>query len=196
MTHTTLWIWKQIRSHFKLKMTARMVAAAHASPFRCYTLQDLVDIGDRYKVLILSDFHHTYNIPVQVARLPCSPWIVVGSGWCRRRQRERKQKWGCRSGLLLRIRKPPLPSLYLSNTRSVVHKTDDLELQPAGNCYVRNYCVLIITETWLHPRIPDTSVQLALYNDWCNNRMIIDKHCSPDLEYMSVRYWPFFYQEI
>lgn len=76
--------------------------------------------------------------------------------------------------------------------------------------------MLIITESWLHPGIPDASMQLAghilhrwdrtkysakrrgeglcifVHNDWCNNSMIIDKHCSPDLEYVSVRCRPFY----
>lgn len=154
------------------------------------------------------------------SRLPGSPWIVVGSGRQRRRRRERKQKQGCRSGSLLRLRKqphkPPLLSLYLSNVRSKVHKTDELELQLARNRCVGDCCVLIITESWLHPGIPDASVQLAgrtlhrwdrtkdsgkrrggglcifVHNDWCNNSMIVDKHCSPDLEYVSVRCRPFY----
>ncbi|XP_051778499.1 extracellular calcium-sensing receptor-like [Erpetoichthys calabaricus] len=72
---------------------------------------------------------------------------------------------GHRSGVMLRLKKQPhqplLPSLYLTNARSLVHKTDDFELQLAGNHYVRDCCVLIITETWLHPGIHDASIQLA-----------------------------------
>ncbi len=121
---------------------------------------------------------------------------------------------------MLRLRKqphkPPLPSLYLSNARSLVHKTDDLELQLAGNRYVCDCCVLIITKTWLHPHIPNASMQLAghpllrwdrnknsgksrggglciyAHDNWCNNGTVIDKHCSTDLVYMSVRCRPFF----
>ena len=154
---------------------------------------------------------------IQYTRQSGSPWIVVGSRRRHRRRRERKQKRGRRSGVLLRLRKqphkPPLPSLYLSNARSLVHKTDYLDLQLAGNRYVCDCCVLIITETWLHPDIPDASVQLAgrtllrwdrtkdsgksrlciyIHNNWCNNGTIIDRHCSPNVEYMSVRCRPFF----
>ena len=121
---------------------------------------------------------------------------------------------------MLRLRKqphkPPLPSLYLSNAGSLVLKMDDLEPQLAGNRYVRDCCVLIITETWLHLDIPDASVQLAgctllrwdrtkdfgksrggglciyVHENWCNNGTIIDRHCSPDVEYMSIRCQPFF----
>ncbi len=223
-------------------MAARMVAAANGSPFQCfflflflvffftlcvidtvyiqYTRQTLLDIGDQHQISVSSDFHHTHNIPDDIARPAGSPWIVAGSRRRHRRRRERKQKRGRRSGVLLRLRKqthkPPLPSLYLSNARSLVHKMDELELQLTGNRYVRDCCVLIVIETWFHPGIPDASVQLAgrtmlcqdrtkdsgksrggglciyVYENWCNNGTIIDRHCSPDIEYMSVRCRPFF----
>lgn len=179
-------------------------------------LVDIADIGDQRQTAVSGVFHRKYNIPGDIARPPGSPWIVVGSRRRRRRRRERKQKRGRRSGALLRLRnrphKPPLPSLYLSNARSLVHKMDDLEVQLAGNRYVRDCCVMIITETWLHPGIPDASMQLAgrfllrgdmtksrggglciyVHENWCNNGTIIANHCSPDLEYMSVRCRPFF----
>ena len=179
-----------------------------------YTRQNLLKIGDQHQTPITSVYQHTHNIPGETVR----PWIVIGSRRRRSRRRERKQKWGCRSGVMLRLRKrphtPPLPSLYLSNARSLVHKTDDRELQLAGNRYVRDCCVLIITETWLHPDTPNANMQLAgrtllrwdrtkdsgksrggglfiyVHNNWCNNRTVIDKHCSPDLEHMSVRCRP------
>lgn len=62
------------------------------------------------------------------------------------------------------------------------------------HCYC---CVLIITESWLHPGIPDASMQPAgrgvciyMHENWCNNGTIIDEHCSLDLKYMSVRGQP------
>lgn len=213
-------------------MAAHTDAAAHGSPYQCfflcflcvfvctfcthtsafylYTRHDLVDIGYRHKIAVTSNFHHQHNIPDELVRPPGSPWIVVGSGKRRRRRRERKQKRGRRSGLLLKLKnrphKPPLPSLFLTNARSLTYKMDDLELQLAGNCYVKDCCVLVITETWLNPGIPDASVQLAgrslhrwdrtedsgkrrggglciyVHDDWCNNSVIIASHCSPDIE--------------
>ncbi|KAL1260011.1 hypothetical protein QQF64_007838 [Cirrhinus molitorella] len=224
-------------------MAARwLVAAAHGSAFRCsflmflyvfvvclcttgnanahYTRQDLTDIREQHQSPVSRVFHHVHNIPYEIARPAGSPWIVVGSRRRRRWRRERKQRRGCRSGVMLRLRKqpykPPLPSLYLANTRSLVYKTDYLELQLAGNRYVRDCCLLIITETWLHPDIPNASMQLAgctllrwdrtkdsgksrggglciyVHDNWCNNGTIIDKYSSLDLEYMSVRCRPFF----
>jgi len=33
---------------------------------------------------------------------------------------------------------------------------------------------------------------MYVHNNWCNNGIIIDHHCSPDLEFMSVKCCPFF----
>lgn len=219
-------------------MATRTDAVAHSSPYLCillcllcvvrsstyttehYSRHDLLDIGFQLKMTISSDFHRTHNIPDEIARPAGSPWIVIRSERQRRRWHERKQKRGCRAGLLARLRKQPLkpllPSLYLTNARPMVYKTDDLEIQLAGNRYVRDCCVLIITETWLRTKIPDATVQLAgrtlhrwdrnsdsrksrggglciyVHQGWCNNSPILDRHCSPDLEFMWVRCRPFF----
>lgn len=163
-------------------MAARTDAAAQSSPYLClilcfscivcsstyttkhYSCLDLLDISFHWKMTISSDYHCSHNIPDEITRPAGSPWIVIGSGKRRRRRRERTQKRGCRAALLAKLRKqplkPPLPSLYLTNARSMVHKMDDLEIQLAGNRYVRNCCVFIITETWLHTHIPDATVQL------------------------------------
>lgn len=76
-------------------------------------------------------FHHAYNISDEITRPTGSLWIVVSSRTLRRRRRESKQRRGCRFGVMLRKQpyKPTLPSLYLANTRSLVNKTDYLELQ-------------------------------------------------------------------
>lgn len=76
--------------------------------------------------------------------------------------------------------------------------------------------MIIITESWLHPGIPDTAVELAgrslhrsdrtedsgksrggglciyVNKDWCTNSTVIDKHCSPDLELLAVKCRPFY----
>ena len=165
-------------------------------------------------------FQQMHNIPDGISRTQGSPWIVVGSHKRRRRRRERKQKRGCRAGLLTRLRKrphrPPLPSLFLANVRSIAHKMDDMELRIATNNFVRNCCVMIMTETWLHPAIPDAAVQLAgrtthrldrnsdsgkskggglciyVNNDWCSQSQAIDSYCSPHLEALTVICRPFY----
>ncbi|KAK1889582.1 Imidazoleglycerol-phosphate dehydratase [Dissostichus eleginoides] len=164
-------------------MAARSDAAAHGSLFwlctvcflfvcvttleqatYIYSRMDLFDIGMSCRSDITADFHRTNNIPEDIARPPGSPWIVFGPVKQRRRRRERKQKRGCRAGLLARLRnrphRPPLPSLFLANARSIVHKMDELEVLLAANTNVRDCCVMIITESWLHSWIPDAAVQL------------------------------------
>lgn len=172
-----------------------------------YNRQELLDIGFQHKLPVLREFQRDHNIPDKVARSPGSPWIVVGPGRRRRRRRERKQKRGCRSGLLLRLRnqphKPPLPSMYLTNARSIEHKRT---IWNYNSPETPTFVTVVITETWLHPQITllrsdrnkdsgksrGRGLCLYVHNNWCNNGIIIDHHCSPDLEFMSVKCRPFF----
>jgi len=81
---------------------------------------------------------------------------------------------------------------------------------------MKDCCILLITETWLNPLIPDATMELAgwtafcwdrnkdfgktkgvslciyIHEDWCTNANIIDSHCSPDLEYLTVKCRPFY----
>lgn len=135
-------------------MAARRVAAATGYHFRCflnvflfvflllcfcvsrghpfYSRHELLIVGLQCEQAVTSDFVHLNNIPEEIARTPGSPWIVVGSNKRRRRRRYRKQKRGCRSGIFARLKrrphKPPLPSMLLTNARSIVNKIDELNL--------------------------------------------------------------------
>lgn len=131
------------------KMVARNVVMAYGSPSQCIYLLvwcsffvylcNISSVNIRYTRQELLEI---INIPADITRPPGSRWFVVGPRRRQRRRRERKQKRGCRSGAMLKLRrqphKPPLPSLYLSNVRSLVHKTEDLEFQLADNCYIRD----------------------------------------------------------
>lgn len=213
-------------------MAARTAAAARISPIQCFFClflfvclfdkdmfcranltfirQDLLIIGLQCKQAVKCVFLHSRNIPEEIARTPGSPWIVVGPSKRRRRRRHRKQKRGRRSGLLARLRqqphKPPLPSIILTNARSITNKMDELRLQVAANKFIADSCILLITETWLHALVPDGAIELAgrtafrwdrnkdsgkskggglciyVHNNWCTNTTIIDRHCSADLE--------------
>jgi len=185
-----------------------------------YSRQDLLIIGLQRNQAVTSEFLHSRNIPEEIARTPGSPWMVVGPGKCRRRRRYRKQKRGCRSGLLVRLRrqphKPPLPSIFLINARSITNKMDKLNLQISANKLIEDCSILLITETWLHSLIPDVAIELAgrtafrwdrnkdsgkskggglciyVHNNWCTNTKIIDRHCSSDLEYLTVKCRPIY----
>lgn len=147
------------------------VSAAHR-----YSSQDLIDIGYQHKTEVSREFQSSHSIPNEIARPPGSPWFVIGPGKWHRWRTERKQKRGRRLGRLLRLKKqphnPPLPSLYLTNARSLIHKTEELELQLAGNRFVRDCCALIITESWLTPTIPDANVKLAGHYLHCWDRTV------------------------
>lgn len=185
-----------------------------------YNRQNLIDIGFQAKMEIASAFTETHNIPPEIARPPGAPWIVVGPSRHRRRRKERKQKRGCQAGLLARLRKqphrPPLPSILLMNARSLANKMDELQSRIAYNHLIRECCLLIVSETWLHPQIPNATVELAgrtlhrhdrteasgkirggglcvyVLEDWCLDSRVIDTYCSPDLEAMSVQCRPFY----
>ena len=207
-------------------MAAHIVAAAQCRYFLCmcvymlfcirstfcaennYSRQDHLKLGVCWEQSVSSDFLHSHNIPPDIARCPGSSWITIPAGR-RRRRRERKQKRGCRASALARLRrqphKPPLPSIVLTNARSLANKMDELRLQVATNTTIRESCILLITETWLHSLIADSAIQLAGYtaqrqdrtsnsgkssggglcvyvnNIWCTHTVAIDRHCSPDL---------------
>lgn len=165
-------------------MAARMDTAAQCSPSQCffslcvyglllvlitscwanytYTLHDLLEIGFHCKQPVMAEFLQSNGIPMDIARYPGSTWFTIPA-W--RRHRERKQKWSCRTGTLARLRqrphKPPLPSIFLANVRSLANKVDELKLQVATNDMVKNSCILLFTETWLHSSIPDEATELA-----------------------------------
>ena len=222
-------------------MAAHAVAAAQCSPdqrivlfllvfvltvctvcraYTTYNRQELLRIGVCCELRVTAEFHRSQNIPEDIIRRPGSPWITIPARRKRKRRRERRQKRGCRAGALTRLRKrpfkPPLPSLFLTNARSLANKMDELRLQTSANRTVKDCCMLLITETWLHPLIPDSAIELAGYtaqrhdrtensgkskggglcmyvnNSWCTNTVTVDSHCCPDLEYVTVKCRPFY----
>ncbi len=150
---------------FMYVLLCMLISAKFCQAKQVYSQQELINIGLQSRMAITADFQRANSIPADIAKPPGSTCIVIGCVKQRRRRKERKQKRGCRAGLLARLRKqpykPPLPSLFLSNARSFTHKMDDMELLIANNNSLRDCCVIIITETWLHQGIPNAAVQLA-----------------------------------
>ena len=60
-----------------------------------------------------------------------------------------------------RLHTLPLPCIFLSNARSIANKMDELQLQIAANKIIRDCCILLIMETWLHSCIPDTAIEIT-----------------------------------
>ncbi|XP_073772589.1 uncharacterized protein [Danio rerio] len=111
-------------------------------------------------------FIQNHSIPEDIVKTPGSPWFVIpGNNGRRRRRRNRRQKRGKRAGVWERLRKtphkPPIPSIFLTNARSIANKMDELRLQLVENRLCRDCCALMLTESWLHPGIPDAAVELT-----------------------------------
>lgn len=169
---------------------------------------DLLEIGLSSERAATAEFLLSHNILRDIARSPGSPWIIMPVSRRWRRHRKRRQKRGCKAGVLVRLRrrphKPPLPSLFLYNSRSLPNKMDELRLQVATNSIVKDSCILLFTETWLHSSILDTAIKLAgrttyqhdrtrdsgksrgrglcvnVNNSWCTNAKTVGSHCSPE----------------
>ncbi len=139
----------------------------------------------------------------------------------RRKRCERGRKRGKRGGIRARLRanptRPALPTLMLSNVRSLENKLDLIQLTRSTQHEARDCCVFVFTETWLNDNIPDSAIQLnkltcyradrdktlsgksrggglCLYinKEWCNNAAVLSKHCSPLVEFMFVKCRPFY----
>ncbi|GAA6231470.1 uncharacterized protein LOC109141784 [Lates japonicus] len=136
----------------------------------------------------------------------------------KRKRCARKQKRGKRGGLLAKLKanagRPPIPSLFLSNVRSLDNKTDLLRLRLEASSEMRNCAVLCLMETWLNDNMPDTAFQfdgrllfrsdrnqqsgkargggLCVYvnKGWCTNCTLVNSHCSEAIEHMTVKCRP------
>ncbi len=90
----------------------------------------------------------------------------------KQRRCDQRRKRGCRGGLTAKLKanpyKTPLPSIFLSNVRSLKNKTDHLQLELTSKREMRNCCSIILTETWLNSSILDNvaSIEgLATFHD-------------------------------
>ncbi|KAK0147722.1 hypothetical protein N1851_012574 [Merluccius polli] len=139
----------------------------------------------------------------------------------RRKRCARKQKRGKRGGIRARLAaspsRPAIPSIILANVRSLDNKMDHIRLLRSANRTVSNCCVLVFTETWLNDNIPDSAVQLEqltcyradrahgngckqrgggvcvyIRDAWCQDAVVVCRHCSPLAEFMIIKCRPFY----
>lgn len=79
---------------------------------------------------------HRFDLPHEIALTAKRPWITSLVWRRRRRRRERRRKRGCRGGMKVRLRRAPhrpaLPSLLVTNARSLGNKMDELVLAIDG----------------------------------------------------------------
>ncbi len=82
----------------------------------------------------------------------------------RRKRCERGQKRGKRGGIRSRLganpTRPALPTLMLSNLRSLENKLDLIQLSQSTQHEARDCCVFVFSEIWLNGNIPDSAIQL------------------------------------
>lgn len=132
----------------------------------------------------------------------------------------RPRKRGKRGGVRLRLRnrgdRPPLPSVILSNVRSLKNKIEELRVITRTWHEYRESCFMVFTETWLHRDIPCSLVELdgfslvradrdensgksrgggvCIYikDKWCCQHMVRDTVCNPDVELLCLSLRPFY----
>ena len=128
------------------------------------------------------------------------------------RPRKRGRRGGVRTRLRRRPFKPPLPSIILSNVRSLRNKMDLLHAKCLVERAYKEACIIAFTETWLNEAVTDAEVDLDNFTilradrtrgsrkvkggGVCmyvnnNNIKIHSKVCTPNLEMLTVSLRPF-----
>ncbi|XP_058625097.1 uncharacterized protein LOC131536285 [Onychostoma macrolepis] len=130
------------------------------TPKLIYVRQRLLDIGNAYKDQLspvatekLRGLCLLLKPDLETAASP-----TVATRTRRRHKRcERGRKCG---GIRARLRenptRPALPTLMLSNVRSLENKLDLIQLSRSTQRETRDCCVFVFTETWLKDNIPET----------------------------------------
>ncbi len=134
------------------------------TPKHIYDRQSLLDIDNAYK-------HQLSPAATEKLRGLClllepdletaaSPTDATRTRQCRKRC-ERGRKRGKRGGIRARLRanptRPALPTLMLSNFRSLENKLDLIQLSRSTHHEARGCCVFVFTKTWLNDNIPFNS---------------------------------------
>ena len=165
--------------------------------------------------------------------------LLSGSSWCasscsRSKLSCRSNKWKkgfyrrvspqdqeARKAGWQRVRKQPLsriplPSIILSNVRSLRNKIDELQANVRFQHYFRDACLLAITETWLSERDSDTELSIDSFGSpvrldrdaaatgmsrgggvclyvnqrYCKNVLVRERLCTKDIELLCVSLHP------
>ena len=92
--------------------------------------------------------------------LPGQNWVTDQPANARGQRMRKRGRWG---GALLRLRRrnlrSPLPSMFLSNVRSLCNKTDEFLCNLQTKRDYKVCCIFCFTDTWLDATIPDSAVQ-------------------------------------
>lgn len=94
------------------------------------------------------------GLPPELIRRTPAP----SSGTASRKRRRRGRRGGARQRLRKRGNKPPLPSIILSNVRSLSSEVDELRSN-CRHCHEhRESCLMVFTASWLRQDIPDSLI--------------------------------------
>ncbi len=113
------------------------------------SFSSLDGIGSNIHVVGLDDLTSLYN--------SSSPIVENEWNW---NEWKRGKRGGIRARLRANPTRPALPTLMLSNVRSLENKLDLIQLSQSTQHEARDCCVFVFTETWLNNNIPDSAIQL------------------------------------
>ncbi|CAM4571266.1 unnamed protein product [Leuciscus chuanchicus] len=94
------------------------------------------------------------NLPAAIRATHTGTWL----------KRKRGRWGGVRERLRRRTNKPPLPSIILSNVRSLTPKMDELCINQRSCFEYRESNLMVFSETWLHQGFPDSLLNLGGYS--------------------------------
>ncbi len=175
-----------------------------------FTRDELLNIRQNTPQNILPDFDYS-DVLLD---------IVVG-GAVALVKRFRTCRRGKRASVLVKLRqrrlRTPLPSIHLTNLRSLPNKTDKLLLLSRTNKDFSNSAALCLTKTWLNDAIPDSVLHLPNFQliradrdaesagksrggrtcvyineRWCTDVTVLKKMCCSDIETLFINCKPFY----
>ncbi|XP_060763541.1 uncharacterized protein fbrsl1 isoform X7 [Neoarius graeffei] len=194
-------------------------SSTHSLSGRGYSCDSESDIDDKLNPAHAKELHDLGLL--RRPALTSTPTTAAHPQRKRHRRCERKQKQGKCGGIRARLmanpHKPAIPSIILANVRSLDNKLDYIHLLRATQQAVRECCVFVFTETWLNDSIPDSAIQLDrltcyqadralieggktrgggvcvyIKDAWCQDAVVVCRHCSPLVEFMIIKCRPFY----
>ena len=109
-------------------------------------------------------------------------------------KRRRGKKGGLRRKLHRKTKKPPLPTIVLTNAQSLRSKIDELRLRIQFKKDYRDACVICVTETWLNEDITSDTLTLpGFHGPYRVDRDLVevDKKCGGGIAiYVNKQYCP------
>ena len=179
----------------------------------CWSLSDNINY-DRQTLLDIKD---ALSHPCPCLSLPSDlDPALSNSATTTTRPRKRGRRGGVRNRVRRRKNRPFVPSVIFGNCRSIHNKIDELRVNCRFLHQYRESCCIGLTETWLHPNIPTSAIEIPQFttirsdrteecskskcggvmlyinNSWCNNITITSTVCNNNIEALTVNLRPFY----